>query len=243
MTAENAVDWSTVLMEDTTLRVVEPHIYSVLPDNETGSEYDTKFGTLYDRVACSTIYNRLVWGYSVEIFSKIAQGALRSTQQGNVLDLGCGSLAFTAETYSRFTERPVVLVDQSLQMLRIAKSRLEKTNGAIPGNMVFLHADALALPFRPQSFTTILSENLLHCLPDTNFLLNQLKIFLSIKARMFFTTLVKGNRVADGYLEALAKRGKLIVRTMGDHQKVFDKIGMSVTYDIRGNLASIYCSS
>lgn len=37
--------------------------------------------------------------------------------------------------------------------------------------MVFLHADALRLPFREKSFDTIISENLLHCLADTKSLL------------------------------------------------------------------------
>ena len=52
--------------------------------------------------------------------------ALSSSSAGNVLDLGCGSLAFTAKVYSQYTERPVVLVDQSLKMLRMAKSRIMK---------------------------------------------------------------------------------------------------------------------
>jgi hypothetical protein len=55
-----------------------------------------------------------------------------------------------------------------------------------------------------------------------------------------FTPLVKGNRFADRYLETLANAGKLVSRTMGDHQLVFDQLGMPIKYDINGNMASIY---
>ena len=104
MATINEDDLSALLLEDRVFRLVEPSIYSVLPDNDSGNEYDTQFGFIYDGVACNPIYNRLIWGYSVQVFSQIANDALRSTIQGNVLDIGCGSLAFTARTYSKFSE-------------------------------------------------------------------------------------------------------------------------------------------
>jgi ubiquinone/menaquinone biosynthesis C-methylase UbiE len=233
-------DLSALLSENAGLRLIEPYIFSVLSDIEVANTYDTRFGNIYDWVACNPIYNRLIWGYSVAIFASIAHDALRSSKKGNVLDLGCGSLAFTAKTYIQCSERPVILVDQSLKMLRIAKSRLIKINGTVPNNMVFLHADALRLPFREKSFNTIISENLLHCLDDTKNLLQGLKNVLSKDGKMYFTTLVKGNRFADRYLEALANGGKLVSRNMGDHQTTYSQLGMSIKYNINGNMASIY---
>jgi len=240
MAAIGEKDLSALLSENAGLRLIEPHIFSVLSGIEVANTYDTPFGNIYDRVACNPVYNRLMWGYSVAIFSAVAHDALRSSKNGNVLDLGCGSLAFTAKTYIQYTERPVVLVDQSLKMLRIAKSRLIKINGTVPGNMLFLQADALQLPFREKSFDTIISENLLHCLHDTKNLLKGLKNILSGDGRMYFTTLVKGNRYSDRYLEALAAGGKLVSRSIGDHQTIFNQLGMPIKYDINGNLASIY---
>ena len=144
-------DLSALLLKNADLRLVEPKIYSVLPDNQVANTYDTQFGYIYDWVACNPIYNRLMWGYSVEIFVKIAHDALRSAVYGNVLDSVRVALAFTAKTYIQYSERPVILVDQSLNMLRIAKSRLAKINGKVPDNMVFLHADALRPPFREKA--------------------------------------------------------------------------------------------
>jgi ubiquinone/menaquinone biosynthesis C-methylase UbiE len=240
MTTIGESDLSALLLENATLRLVEPHVYSVLPDNKVANNYDTNFGDFYDRVACNPLYNRLIWGYSVGIFAKITDEALRSGTQGNVLDLGCGSLAFTAKTYVQYSKRPVILVDQSLKMLRMGKSRLIRLHGKVPDNMVFLHADALRLPFREKIFQTIISENLLHCLDDTSNFLKELQNILSENGKMYFTTLIKGNRLADRYLEALARGGHLVSRTMGDHQAVFDQLEMSMKYAINGNLASIY---
>lgn len=104
---------------------------------------------------------------------------------------------------------------------------------------MFLHADALQLPFRRKRFSTVLSENLLHCVDDTGKLLTGVKDILADGGGMFFTTLVKGDRLADRYLEALAKGGKLISRNMEDHQAVFDRLGMALSCPVRGNTAFI----
>jgi len=239
MSKINENDLHAILLENITLRTVEPNIYSVFPDNESGSEYDTQFGFIYDLVACNPLYNRIIWGYPVKIFSQIASEALRSSQAGYVLDIGCGSLAFTAKTYSQCTERPVVLVDQSIKMLRMAKARLTKQNGYIPENMTFLHADALRLPFKEKTFTTILSENLLHCLDDTSILLKQLKSIVSENGKMYFTTLVRANRFADKYLDALASSGKLVSRNSNDHKKIFEQAGLSIECHPTGNILVI----
>ncbi|RJP51990.1 MAG: class I SAM-dependent methyltransferase [Anaerolineaceae bacterium] len=231
---------SALLLKNEKLRLIEPHIYSILPDIEVTNPYDTGFGYIYDWVACNPIYNRIIWGYSVEIFDRVAHDALRSSSQGNVLDLGCGSLAFTAKTYIQYSARPVVLVDQSLKMLRIAKSRLIKMNGNVPDNIVFFQADALRLPFREKSFNTIISENLLHCLNDTKKLLIGLKNILSDDGKMYFTTLVKANRLADRYLKALANGGNLVCRDIMDHQAIYNQLGMLIKCDVNGNLASIF---
>ncbi len=234
---------SQVISKGINPRLIEPHIYSVFSDIEVSNIYDSRFGYIYDWVACNPLYNRLIWGYSVLKFASLAHDALTSSKNGNVLDLGCGSLAFTARTYIQYSARPVVLLDQSLKMLRIAKSRLTKLSGKVPDNMVFLHADALQLPFQQKSFKTIISQNLLHCIADTKKLLIGLRNVLSKDGRMYFTTLVKGNRLADRYLEALASGGKLVARTMDQHRAVFEELGMSIKYDIIGNMAFIYYST
>ena len=53
---------------------------------------------------------------------------------------------------------------------------------------------------------------------------------------MYFTTLVKSNRWADKYLQALADSGKLISRTVADHKEIFKQVGLSAKYETTGNI-------
>jgi ubiquinone/menaquinone biosynthesis C-methylase UbiE len=240
MTTIGEIALSKLISNNISLKLIEPQIYSVLQDIEAANPYDTRFGYIYDWVACNPLYNRLIWGYSINRFASLTHEALTSSKNGCVLDLGCGSLAFTAKTYIQYSDRPVILIDQSLRMLRIAKSRLMKLNGKFPDNMVFLHADALQLPFQQKSFKTIISLNLLHCLDDTKKLFIGLKNVLSDNGKMYFTTLVKGNRFADRYLKVLAEWGKLVSRSTEEHQAAFNQLGMTIKYNINGNMAFIY---
>ena len=86
MATINENDLSALLLENSIFRLVESNIYSVLPDNESGNEYGTQFGFIYDWVACNPIYNRLIWGYSVKIFLQIANDALLSSADGKVME-------------------------------------------------------------------------------------------------------------------------------------------------------------
>jgi SAM-dependent methyltransferase len=232
--------FSELISKDVNFRLIEPHIYSVLPDIEVDSSYEKKFGDIYDWVACNPIYNRLVWGYSTSKFASFTLDALRSSNKGFILDAGCGSLAFTAKTYIQYSERPVVLIDQSLKLLRIAKSRITKLNGKVPDNMVFIHGDALQLPFESNTFHTIISLNLLHVLDDINKLLVGLRNVLVDDGKIYFTTLVKGNRMADRYLKMWENAGEVVSRDINQLQAAFDQIGMPIKYDINGNMAFIY---
>jgi ubiquinone/menaquinone biosynthesis C-methylase UbiE len=121
----------------------------------------------------------------------------------------------------------------------MAKTKLVKQKGEVPKNLLFIQADAMQLPFNDNSFTTILCQNLLHCLSNTDILLRQIKSILVDNGKMYFTTLVKANRFADKYLEALAEKGKLRVRDIGNHQTAFEHVGLSMVYETIGNMLVI----
>jgi SAM-dependent methyltransferase len=221
------------------IRLVEPNIYTAFPDDTASNTYDTDFGRIYDTVACNPIYNRLVWGYSIRNYKQFTQEALSSAARGALLDLACGSLAFTARTYLQHRQRTVILSDQSLKMLKYAKERILKMAGKVPENMIFICADALCLPFRPSSFSTVVSLNLIHCLSDIIRLLAGLKSLATNTANMYFTTLVVSNRLADRYLRALASAGKLVSRDIPQLNQAFHNAGMLMKSEVCGNLAFI----
>jgi ubiquinone/menaquinone biosynthesis C-methylase UbiE len=229
-----------IISEDVTLNLVEPNIYSVYSTGVSPGSYD-RIGasTIYDVVACNRFYNWLMWGYSVTDYATLCEHSLSSSSEGWVLDLACGSLAFTAKTYAHFSNRPVVFLDQSLKLLRKGKSRLEKLKGSISEKMFFLHADALHLPFKEKVFDTIISLNLLHCLNDPKTVLREIKRVSTANGNSVLTTLVQSSRWSDRYLSTLAKSGALISRSLDELLSAFNDIEMQVTYKVKGNLAFI----
>jgi SAM-dependent methyltransferase len=231
---------SEVISSDVRLRLVEPHIYSLYSSDKGINSYGRMMGAVYDLVACNRVYNRLVWGYRTSEFHALCHDALASSTCGWVLDAGCGSLAFSARAYADYSERPVVLLDQSITMLRIAKTRLMKLTGAVPANMVFLCGDALELPFKAKSFDTIISMNLLHVLDNVQKVVLGIRKALVDGGTISLTTLVLNDRFADKYIHMLAKTGEVIPRRADQLFKVFDHLRMPVEFRVQGNMAFIH---
>jgi SAM-dependent methyltransferase len=237
MAAESTL--SEIILADVTFRLIEPQIYSIYSQVENVGSYD-RFGSIYDVVACNCWYNRLVWGYWTSDFHSLCLDALTSAQHGWVLDAGCGSLAFTARTYVQYSGRPIVLLDQSIKLLRMAKARLIDIHGSVPANMVFLQGDALELPFKPKSFTTIISMNLLHVLDDVREVLLGLKNVMADGCTISFSTLIKSGRLSDNYLNMLGKADAVVPRTADQLLAIFDEVAMPVQCHVSGNMAFIY---
>ncbi|MFI5397407.1 MAG: class I SAM-dependent methyltransferase [Candidatus Binatia bacterium] len=238
MNAETSI--AELIGEGFSLELLEPQLYAV---TERGgaqtNEYDTAFGGVYDLVACSRLYNKLVWGYSIADYDTVCRAALDASQ-GWMLDAGCGSLAFTAATYAAGVRRPVVLLDLSMNLLRRARQRLSALCGGLPSNMAFVRGDVLRLPFRPTSFTTVLALNLLHTLSDPVPAVVELGRVLSGDGTLHCTTLVKTGRFADRYLARLGRANLLVPRSIEEVLACFAQAGIHYEHSISGSLATIH---
>ena len=231
---------SEIIAEDVSLNLVEPAIYSVYSVGESPGSYDSiGVSSIYDVVACNRFYNWLMWGYSTKDYATLCKDALTASSEGWVLDLACGSLAFTAEIYAKCSNRPVVFLDQSLKLLRKGKSRLEKTVGKIPETMFFVHADALQLPFKANIFSSVISLNLLHCINDVKKVLKEIKRVLKAGGNSAITTLVQSHRWSNLYLDMLEKSGALFSRSPDELLSAFSDMEMHVSHNVKGNLAFI----
>jgi ubiquinone/menaquinone biosynthesis C-methylase UbiE len=135
-----------------------------------------------------------------------------------------------------------VLLDQSMKLLRMAKARLTNLHGSVPPNMVFLHGDALQPPFKPKSFTTIISMNLLHVLDDVRKVLLGFKSVMADGATVSFSTLIKSGRFADTYLNMLGKANAVVPRTADQLLAIFNEVAMPVKHHVSGNMAFIHHS-
>jgi SAM-dependent methyltransferase len=231
-------NYRAAIAEGNIIRSVEESIYSVLPDRPYTHLYDNR-ATLYDLVVGTRLYNRIMWGAFMPDYVAFARQAVASDQTGMLLDAGCGSLLFTAQGYLD-SQRPILACDQSLNMLRRARSRLKKLADHVPARIFLLQADLGALPFRPDSFRTVLCMNVLHHLADAEGLIAGLKQLLKGGGQMYLTSLVRGNRlIGDLYLDKLYKRGDFVhPRTGVELGNIISGLfGKDASYWMHGNMA------
>jgi ubiquinone/menaquinone biosynthesis C-methylase UbiE len=234
-----------VLADNREVRLIDDDIYSVLPEDSSKHHYDRR-AALYDRVVGTELYNAIMWGTSPSQFTTFAEEALTSKPHGRFLDGGCGSLLFTSRTYAAST-RPIVAFDQSLAMLRRARRRLRELTGGVPKHICLLQADLNDLPFRAQSFNTVLCLNVLHQLDEAAALVSNLGRLLTESGRLYLTSLVIKERfIGDWYLRALHLAREFVrPRTRGELQRLIETERFQSTFDLRvdGSMAFLSLDS
>ena len=229
-----------VLAENRAVRLVEDDIYSALPDVSHKHHYDRR-ATVYDLVVSTRLYNRVMWGSSPLDYVAFARQAVASNADGRLLDAGCGSLLFTASVYLE-RKRKIIAFDQSLAMLRRARQRLTDLFGLVPEHIRLLQADLNDLPFRSNSFQTILCLNVLHHSEHADRLFPALKNLLVDKGDLFLTSLVLNNRfIGDRYLNALYATGEFVrPRTVVELKEILVKsFGQEPNCKTKGNMAYV----
>jgi len=179
---------------------VSPGIHSSLSPGERAASYDRlAFG--YDLLVGNALYNRIVWGCPKLAYRRNAAAFLSAApRQGELLDLGCGSLVFTAQSYCGAEDR-LLLLDRSLGMLERGKSRL--ANGR------FLQGDALNAPFAQASFAGVCGWGMLHIFGTRSGYLESICKLAAKDAPVAIGTLTKtGRGLGDRMLTLLAKKGE-----------------------------------
>jgi SAM-dependent methyltransferase len=229
-----------VLAEGARVERVEAGVVRIEEEARPANEYDSPMGWIYDVVACSRSYNRWMWGYDIDLYPELLRTAV-SSAEGWLLDAGCGSLAFTADVYAAGIRRRTVLLDQSLGLIQKAKRRLLARCHELPRDLVFVHGDALKLPFRSGAFSTVLSLNLLHVLERPEGAVAELKRVLGPEGSIHLTTLVKCGRWSDAYLARLGRSGLLFPRSVDEVLRSLAEAGLRCQSSRAGNLAVVTC--
>jgi hypothetical protein len=88
------------------LRAAGDGIWSVLAADADRAVHDDRLAAWYDRVVGNRLYNRLVWSTSPRAYAEFAATAVASAS-GPLLDVGCGTAVFTADSYGD-ARRPIV---------------------------------------------------------------------------------------------------------------------------------------
>lgn len=232
-----------LLKPDQLFEEIEDGIFTTLSTDQRGHEYDDK-AKGYDRLVGSAIYNKLIWRNSLADYRRFCEKALTSRPTGYVLDAGCGSLVFTAEAYAQHAERPLVLLDRSLGMLRRAKTRLEALNGKIPDHITLVQGDLLNLPFKAGVFDTVQSFGMLHIFNDTAAFVRALQNMKSETGSLFFNSLVGNTWFGKKYMKFLIRAGEVgIFNTSASLENKLAEMGLDFTSETIGNMAYFSCSA
>jgi len=224
---------------DVQLHAVAPSLWSTLGPGGTEERYDA-IAASYDRLIGSRLYQRLAWGNDPANESDFAARAM-ARASGPLVDVGCGSLLFTAQAHQE-SGRPSLLLDLSLGMLRRGIERLESGGASVPPRLALVQADALSLPLRPGCFDTVLCPGILHLFEDPASLLRGLAALLAPGAGLYVSCLVSDRRFGRGYLRLLERSGevKTVIDAGALRQLVERATGLAARCDIVGNMAYVH---
>jgi ubiquinone/menaquinone biosynthesis C-methylase UbiE len=203
------------ILQNVTPEEVSQGIFSVLDESRQQSGYDRKV-LVYDAIIGNRFYNKLFWGNWPSSYQKFCEHSLRQSQKKPVLDVGCGSLVFTASAYAQSDNQQIVLLDRSLGMLKRARERLIKIHGSAPDNFTFLQGDVFDLPFVDNTFGLVMSHGLLHMFEQKKHILSELERVKGINGIISATSLVSNTGVGQKYLSLLEKSGQTVKNLNSD---------------------------
>lgn len=196
------------LLNTSSLLEVSEGIFSVLDESRQQSGYD-RHVLAYDAIAGNRFFNRLMWGNWPSNYTRFCQNSLDHSPRKPVLDVGCGSLVFTAAAYANSNQQTVVLLDRSVGMLIRARERLERITGSISENTIFLQGDVFDLPFRDSAFGTVISHGLLHMHDRKAGIFNELERVKAEDGVISATSLVNNKGLGRRYLNKLENTGQM----------------------------------
>ena len=127
-------------------------------------------------------------------------------------------------------------------MLRRARQRLIQLSGSVPKHIRLLQGDLNDLPFRRETFHTILCLNVLHQFADAAALISNLKQLLSNSGNLYMTSLVSSSRaVGNWYLNALYRIDEFVrPRNERELRELFGRaFNQEITYGEKGNMAFV----
>lgn len=185
---------------------LEDGIYRTKESRELkGYDSISKF---YDIVVGSRLYNRLLWGNSVDDYKKFAGEAVQSA--GSVIvDAGCGSLNFTLEAYLK-SNCGIILIDSSIEMLHICKKKL-KPSGKFGKSIFCVQSDILKLSLKPGRVDAIISMGMMHLFDNADVcrLIKQFGAVLKENGAIYLSSLCPVNSFSKRYINLLYSKGEV----------------------------------
>jgi ubiquinone/menaquinone biosynthesis C-methylase UbiE len=120
---------------------------------------------------------------------------------GDVLDLGTGTALIPIELCKRANRCRVMAADAAISMLELARYNVEIAG--VSQRVQLTHADAKSLPFANDMFDVVMSNSIIHHIPEPLFALREAARVLKTGGLLFFRDLLRPETEADlGHLVA-----------------------------------------
>ena len=123
----------------------------------------------------------------------LATGA--DLSQGEILDLGTGTALIPIELCRRDEDCRVMAVDLSIHMLELARYNVEAA-GVAP-RIQLAHIDAKHLPFAADRFAVVMSNSIVHHIPEPLAVLQEAVRILAPGGLIFFRDLLRPESLAE----------------------------------------------
>ena len=107
----------------------------------------------------------------------------------NVLDLGCGPADIPIRLAQALSKVHITAIDASKKMIDSAKQSITKAR--LNNKIMLLQSSLPGLPFKPKTFDAIISNSILHHLPDPNILWEEVKHLGKGKSVVFIMDLLR----------------------------------------------------
>ena len=140
-------------------------------------------------------YDAMDHGHVNRVFvdDLLATGA--DLSQGEILDLGTGTALIPIELCRRHEDCRVMAVDLSIHMLELARYNVEAA-GVAP-RIQLAHIDAKRLPFADGRFKVVMSNSIVHHIPEPFGVLQEAVRILAPGGLIFFRDLLRPETMAE----------------------------------------------
>jgi ubiquinone/menaquinone biosynthesis C-methylase UbiE len=179
-------------LNDGIIDFVEPEV-SIQPNpdayKKVAKMYDKAFG--FNVPWYVRLYNKIVWGFSNEQYAVNLIGSLPKLFDGVLLDVPVGTGVFTVDYYKQIPNATKIIVDYSLNMLKIAQERFKKAGIE---NVVFIRADVGNLPIRNECVDLVINMNGFHAFPEKEKAIENIHRILKNKSIFASSFYIKNQR-------------------------------------------------
>ena len=123
------------------------------------------------------------------------QASTGDSQPLQILDLGTGTALIPIEICQRVSQLQIIAADLAAEMLMVAQQNIQRAG--LDKSILLEHADAKLLPCKDQSFDGVISNSLIHHIPEPQSVFTEIKRVIKPGGFLFVRDLLRPDSLAE----------------------------------------------